>query len=339
MHAVATRRPIRTHARAYHGLVTLDLTLHTHDEESEVARVARAAPAPGLSAGALAPHLARVVAMQRTAGNAAVARMLAGGHRAAAGAALARDAVATPDAPAPAAAGGGAASPLADLAQRAGSPAGLRAMVAANPALADQIVAHLAADGGCRAQRAHGAGLPAGGVVARSGRPGRAGRRPGAAVAKNPVDPKVPLPAPIPGKKTLAKGDMEWTLKPVHHSSARIDVQFKPDTTKVEAKTISYGQTVTQQVGGKSAYPGTTTRRTHTPIEDPATQEADGSVRAARERSVLRRRVGSGREEVEATRPRPTGRSDPRRRAPSRPRRRWTTRRTCRWRGRARATS
>jgi hypothetical protein len=65
---------------------------------------------------------------------------------------------------------------------------------------------------------------------------------------------------------------MEWTLKPVSHTAARVDVEFKPDTTKVEAKTISYGQTVTQQVGGTSVYPENDPA-SHTPIEDPATKK------------------------------------------------------------------
>jgi outer membrane protein OmpA-like peptidoglycan-associated protein len=184
--------------------------------------------------------------MQRSAGNAAVSRMLAGQRPPAGQSLLAREPV-------------GAPAPLADLAQRAGSAAGLRALLAADPALADQIVSYLQTTDDPALNQ-----LMAEAFTAGAGSGGRA--------AKDPTDPTLPLPAPRPGRKTLAKGEMIWSLVAFTQSSARAEVEFKPDPTKVEAKAISYGQTVTQQLGGKSVYPGDDAAL-HQPIEDPATKK------------------------------------------------------------------
>jgi outer membrane protein OmpA-like peptidoglycan-associated protein/acyl dehydratase len=75
---------------------------------------------------------------------------------------------------------------------------------------------------------------------------------------KQPKDATVPLPADITGSKTLDKGEMKWTLKAENHSQARADIDFKPDATKVEAKTVSFGQTVVNKVGTGLAYAGGT---------------------------------------------------------------------------------
>ena len=189
------QRPRGAIGRAYSWVVSLDVAIQSHDEESELARVA---PMPAMAGPGLAPRQAAIIAMQRSAGNAAVSRMLA------------RDPVDAPDA--------AAASPVADLAQRAGSASGLRGMVTANPGLADQVTAYLATTEDPALERADGRGLPArrgAGRAGARGRPARRGGRP-PPVAKNPTDPAVALPAPIPGKKTLDKGDMVWTLKPAN---------------------------------------------------------------------------------------------------------------------------
>ncbi len=239
--------------------MTFEPALRSHDLESEVAR---SAPA---FVGVAAP-VSRVLAMQRSAGNAAVSRMLAGQRPPAGQSALAREPAAAPatEGADPA----GAPSPLADLAQRAGSAAGLRAMLAADPALADQIVSYLRTTDDPALNE----------LMARAFAPAQATTDGGAAtdaggrVAKEPTDPALPLPAPRPGRKTLAKGEMIWSLVAFTQSSARAEVEFKPDPTKVEAKAISYGQTVTQQLGGKSVYPGDDAAL-HQPIEDPATKK------------------------------------------------------------------
>ena len=72
---------------------------------------------------------------------------------------------------------------------------------------------------------------------------------------------------------------MKWTLEPVNHSSARADVDFKPDATKVEAKNVSFGQTVLNQVGDKRAYAGGTAKdpaknkAKFEPFEEPASKK------------------------------------------------------------------
>ena len=125
---------------------------------------------------------------------------------------LARD----PPADAPAGAevkpGADAASPIAGLAARAGSAAGLRAMLAAEPGLGRQIAAYFAA-----AEDPALNELMAAGVLARPlpEKP-RTGARPAAtasAVDKNPTDPTVPLPAPITDAKRSTRATMKWTLK------------------------------------------------------------------------------------------------------------------------------
>ena len=72
---------------------------------------------------------------------------------------------------------------------------------------------------------------------------------------------------------------MKWSLDAVDHSSARADVDFKPDATKVEAKNVSFGQTVLNQVGAIRAYAGGTAsdpaknKATFEPFEDPASKK------------------------------------------------------------------
>ena len=75
---------------------------------------------------------------------------------------------------------------------------------------------------------------------------------------KQPADTTLPLPPDIAGSKKLGKGEMKWTLKAVNHSQGRVDVDFKPDATTVDAKTISFGQTVINRVGAGLAYAGGT---------------------------------------------------------------------------------
>ena len=123
--------------------------------------------------------------LQRSAGNAAVAQYLMGSGglpggtlgRAPAAASLAREAAEAPPAGV-AQNGAGGASPIAGLAKRVGSPAALRATLAANPALAQEIVGYFAAgneDAELNALMA--SGVRAGDGGRRRARPVRARRR------------------------------------------------------------------------------------------------------------------------------------------------------------------
>ena len=265
-------------------------------DAAEAAVRPAAVPAPLARA-----DVAQVMRLQHSAGNAAVAQYLMGsggmpGRSPAP--AVAREAAESAP-PGAAQSGAGGASPIAGLAKRVGSPAALRATLAASPALAQEIAGYFAAgneDAELNAlmgqafapATAEGAGAPA------------------ASEEKNPADPTVPLPAERKGDKKLAKGQMKWTLKPENHSSARADVDFKPDATKVEAKNVSFGQTVLNQVGAIRAYAGGTAtdpgknKAKFEPFEESASKKRVDHIVRHGERPLLRRRVGSGREEVEA---------------------------------------
>ncbi len=186
-----------------------------------------AAPAPPVPA-----HIANVLRLQQSSGNAAVSRMLA----------VAREPTDAPPAE------GAQQSRVAQLATQAGGPAGLRQMLIADPGLAGEITAYFAAGNEDSALNT---------MMGQAFTPA-AEQAPEVSAEKNPTDPTVPLPADITGSKTLNKGEMKWTLTAVSHSSSRVDVDFKPDATKVEAKTISFGQTVLNKVGTGLAYAGGT---------------------------------------------------------------------------------
>jgi outer membrane protein OmpA-like peptidoglycan-associated protein len=221
------------------------------DRESTVSPENAAAPPAAVPAALARPQVAQVMALQRSAGNAAVAQYLSGSGGPAGGT-LAREPAAAEAPPAGAAQNGaGGASQIAGLAKRVGSPTALRATLAANPGLAQEIVGYFAAGNEDKELNA---------LMGQAFAPATAegAGEPGASEEKNPVDPTVPLPAERKGDKKLDKGQMKWTLKPVDHSSARADVDFKPDATKVEAKNVSFGQTVLNQVGKLRAYAGGT---------------------------------------------------------------------------------
>jgi hypothetical protein len=210
------------------------------------------APAPVVAAPAAlqaAPSVARVLSLQRSAGNAAVSAVL--NRRP-----LARDLT---EAPAPEA---GTADPIAGLAAKAGNAAGLRAMLAADPGLKGQIAAWFAAGHEDSALNA---------MLGEAFAPAPAAAK---TDDKHPTDPSVPLPPPISNEKKLDKGTMKWTLKADSQSAARCDVDFKADETKVEAKAISFGQTVVNQLGQKNFYAGATpddpekNKSTYTPFEE-----------------------------------------------------------------------
>jgi outer membrane protein OmpA-like peptidoglycan-associated protein len=211
---------------------------------------------------------AAVLRLQRSAGNAAVSQVLA------------RDLDAAT----------GASSPIAGLAARAGSAAGLRALLASSPGLGQQIASWFAAGNqddtlnsmmaeafspAAVEQRAAAAEQT---VPPESGSPDTAAEPTTGAPEKAPKDPTLPLPPALTGTKTLAKGDLTWSLAPANHQSARIDLDFKPDATKVDAKTVSYGQTVLNKIGSDLAYAGGTeadparNKAKFQPFEDPTSK-------------------------------------------------------------------
>jgi len=215
-----------------------------------------------------APSMRALLDLQRSVGNAAVAG------------ALSRDA--TTDAP---------PSPVTGLAQKAGTAAALRAMLGAAPALAQQVAAFFAAgnvDAELNSMMADAFPAPAeqigtDGSAQEQAAPTGDGAADADAAAgggaeKAPKDPKLPLPAALTGTKTLTKGFMEWTLAPVNHQSARVDVEFIPDGTKVDAKNVSYGQTVINKIGSDLAYAGGTeadparNKAKFQPFEDPTSK-------------------------------------------------------------------
>ncbi len=75
------------------------------------------------------------------------------------------------------------------------------------------------------------------------------------------------LPPARTGNKKLTKGQYKWSLTPLSTESAKLDADFKPDHTKVEAKAVSFGQTVLNQIGGTRMYAGGT-------LADPAKKKS-----------------------------------------------------------------
>lgn len=82
------------------------------------------------------------------------------------------------------------------------------------------------------------------------------------------------LPADRSDSKTLTKGVYKWTFKAETTSRPLFEADFLPDKTKVDAKNVSFAQTVVNQVGSKRFYPGGTTaspdkeKATYTPYEE-----------------------------------------------------------------------
>jgi outer membrane protein OmpA-like peptidoglycan-associated protein len=152
---------------------------------------------------------------------------------------------------------------IAVLMQRGTSSAGLRSALSADPSLAQEIPAYLAAGGDSRLNDITAAAFPATPPVGKqaddnSGSAGMAGAGASSIVTssgnagtkseKQPTDPTQPLPPARTGNKGLDKGVMKRTLKADDHETANVDVDFKPDASKVEAKNVSFVQTVISKV-------------------------------------------------------------------------------------------
>jgi outer membrane protein OmpA-like peptidoglycan-associated protein len=137
------------------------------------------------------------------------------------------------------------------MARVAGSAAALRAELQMNPGLAAPIEA------ACQTGDDHGLDE----LLARAFPMAKAPVAVAAPAAplekeKDPTDPTLALPAKRADTKDLAKGRMIWDLHAVDHSNARIDVDFVPNAEKVDAKNISFVQTVLNTLGGSPLYPG-----------------------------------------------------------------------------------
>ncbi len=66
------------------------------------------------------------------------------------------------------------------------------------------------------------------------------------------------LPATRADNKVLSKGTFNWSLSAETTSRPKFTADFKPDHTKVEAKAVSFAQTVIQQQGATQVFPGGT---------------------------------------------------------------------------------
>jgi outer membrane protein OmpA-like peptidoglycan-associated protein len=153
-----------------------------------------------------------------------------------------------------AAAPAGAASPaIAALRDRVGgSPAALRSVLLAEPAMRDEVEAYFAAGGDPALDDLLARAFPP--QIAQVAAPSADETVPER--EKDPKDKKLPLPAARGDSKSLSRGVMSWKLQAITHSDARVDVDFLPDKTKVDAKNVSFMQTVLNSLGGSPLYAG-----------------------------------------------------------------------------------
>jgi outer membrane protein OmpA-like peptidoglycan-associated protein len=147
---------------------------------------------------------------------------------------------------------GAAEKKVEELANGARTSTALRAALAANPGLAQLIQQFFAAGNdhpvlnALLASTFQGQVTPARAATAKEGK------------EKDPTDPTQVLPAARSGDKKMAKGQLKWTLSATDHNSADVDVHFTPDKDKVQAKNVSFIQTVVNKVGADLAYAGGT---------------------------------------------------------------------------------
>lgn len=157
------------------------------------------------------------------------------------------------------------------LKQIAGDPRKLRVLLASRPSLVERIEEWTArgAGGGDVLNTLMGRAFPGAKGESRGEE-----KQQGPDTEKNPDDPTIPLPSDRAGNKALTKGTMKWTLKAVNHSKASVEVDFKPKADKVEAKNVSFVQTVVSKLGSNLTYAGTTStdavgkKTTYQPFEE-----------------------------------------------------------------------
>lgn len=177
---------------------------------------------------------------------------------------------------------------VAALVKRGTSPVALRSALSSDPSLARDIPAYLAAGGTPDFNELMAFAFPAAPAAPAVSPPGSGDGAVGSSTIinseaakseKQPTDPSQPLPAARPGNKALDKGVMKWTLKAVDHETADIDIDFKPDSSKVEAKAVSFVQTVISKVGTGFAYGGGTAtnpakkQAVYQPFEEPTSKK------------------------------------------------------------------
>ena len=173
-----------------------------------------------------------VLHLQRTIGNHAVGRLLtqAAGNTSSTG------------------------SRVEKLMQRAQTPEAIRAALAADPSLGAAIQAFFAmGNDDPKLNSLLALAYPEGGHMADTS---TAVER--QATEKAGTGAGATLPGARTGSKALTKGTYKWSLAPVTSSSAALTADFKPDHTKVEAKAVSFAQTVLTEVGATRAYAGGT---------------------------------------------------------------------------------
>lgn len=171
-----------------------------------------------------------------------------------------------------------AGTPLIDkrveaLRQRAQTPGAIRAALAADPSLLMAIQAFFAMgrdDPGLNSLLA--LAYPGRGRTDAAGMAAEKTEKP--ASEKAGTGAGATLPAARADNKVLTKGTYTWSLEPVTTSEAKLTADFKPDHSKVEAKAVSFGQTVINKVGAMRAYAGGTStnparkKATYEPFEE-----------------------------------------------------------------------
>jgi outer membrane protein OmpA-like peptidoglycan-associated protein len=91
--------------------------------------------------------------------------------------------------------------------------------------------------------------------------------------------PEPPLPVPKTGSKKLSKGEFKWTVKAVDSKTADANLEFIPDTAKVDANAISFVQTTVGGIGNIKTYPGSRRgniegdKATYSPYEEASGQK------------------------------------------------------------------
>lgn len=141
------------------------------------------------------------------------------------------------------------------LAKPAKSVAALRAALASTPALGAEIASYFAEGNADESLndllgRTYAASATDMIGATKSGAP---------VVEKAGTGAGATLPTARSDTKTLAKGEYKWTYEAASTTSAQLIPEFTPDRTKVDAKNVSFAQTVVNQVGAKKIYAGGTT--------------------------------------------------------------------------------
>ncbi len=152
------------------------------------------------------------------------------------------------------------------LTQWARTPAAIRAALAADPSLGAAIQAFFAmGNDDPKLNSLLAQAYPKGGRSAAANK--TADKTEQTITEKAGTGAGATLPPARTGNKKLTKGTYKWSLTPETTTRPKFTADFKPDHTKVEAKAVSFAQTVVNQLGGKRIYAGGT-------LADPAKKKA-----------------------------------------------------------------